>query len=493
MTTLPSPPPSYSEGGLQDTPKCTVVASYTRPDGNHPAFGTVTFTPSRVLISNDQPTNTDLVPQMAPVVVKLNNHGKLKVDLMVTKPTWWASGAWQWKVEQTICHQELPVAWLNLNEECDADVDLLLNLTWDKETYDPLVNCLPLSINYIGTLDSEDDLPDDALELDAYTIANPIYGTIPDTPDLWVYSHGKWANMGPITGPAGPQGIQGIQGEVEVGATTSVVWPGPAEVVDRTPDDPHHAILDFTIPEGPQGEKGDQGTVSVDGTTTGAPGSDAEVVDLDPDPTHAELHFTIPEGIQGIQGEKSTVSVVGTDTLPPGSDADVTDEAAADPHNLELRFEIPEGEKGDTGDGAEINVANTVTLPQGQPANVFDQNSIPHIADLVFEIPEGDRGPMGPGINWKSTLPTYADLQAVTGMVPGDCYGVEEDGVNRGLWVYFGTGGWFHANIQIDGLASEDYVHDYVKDYVDAKLATRFMPDYQTLLDQADGNWTGGP
>ena len=337
-------------------------------------------------------------------------------------------------------------------------------------------------MNYLGEIPTESDLPNPCGSRpgDAFLIERNkhlwMLGQEPNT------NCGVWTDMGPVQGP---QGDTGDQSTVSFVDTITVDPPAPARAYDTTPDDPHNLSLILEVPRGEvgptgltgdEGDQGDAGPSAYDhAVDNGFVGTEQEWLD----------------SLVGPPGEKAKVHVVDTETLPPGSDAEVIDEAAGDEYNLDLRFKIPHGEKGDTGEGANVTVRDTITVPHGQDAKVSDQNATPHIADLVFEIPEGPAGPEGPGINWQAILPTYDDLLLVTGMVPGDCYGVEEEGENYGLWVWFGTGGWFKANISIRGLASEDWVEAFVIDYVEQQLKPRYMEDYQALLDQADGNWTG--
>lgn len=91
------------------------------------------------------------------------------------------------------------------------------------------------SINVIGSVENEADLPASANQNDAYIVQSngDLY--------IWDVITDMWDNVGQIVGPEGPQGIQGVKGDTgETGATGS------------------QGIQGETGPQG-QGETGQQG------------------------------------------------------------------------------------------------------------------------------------------------------------------------------------------------------------------------------------------
>ena len=422
---------------LTAIPQRTVVSVYSRPDGVHPAWGEVIFTPSKFLIANDEKNPTsDLVPQIPTVTVQLDEMGMISVDLLTTDEAYWLSGKWMWKVEQIICGQRLPVAYLEVHEgDVNVPIDLVPNLEWSEPITDGIIKGDAVRLSFKGHKLDVSELPEDANEYDAWGVP----GDTPPHYDLWIFSDGEWVNMGPMVGPQGDQGDKGDAATVRAGSTTTLEPGENAAVVNSGTD--HDAVFDFAIPrgdKGDQGDKGDKGDTGADSTVEGPRGPKGD------------------KGDQGDQGDK--------------------------------------GDKGDQGDGAVVTILDTVTLPPGEDALVEDQNSLQHVTDLVFSIPQGEQGEPGTGIQLVEVLPRYSDLLALDTktLSPGDCYGVEEQGANNGLWAWFESGEWFHLQVSLEDVASEDFVKDYVEQYVKAALAPRYMEDYQALLDQADGNWTGG-
>lgn len=91
------------------------------------------------------------------------------------------------------------------------------------------------SIKVLGVKSSESELPKTSTDGDCYFVSGKLY----------VYTQGKWLDVGYVkgekgdTGPQGPQGIQGVKGE-----------PGPQGLKGETGE---------RGPQGPRGIKGDPG------------------------------------------------------------------------------------------------------------------------------------------------------------------------------------------------------------------------------------------
>lgn len=95
---------------------------------------------------------------------------------------------------------------------------------WNALSYGGLQGPQGTSINVIGSVETEEDLPASANQNDAYIVQSngDLY--------IWDVATELWDNVGQIVGPQGPQGIQGetgaqgpqgIQGETGVVAATS--------------------------------------------------------------------------------------------------------------------------------------------------------------------------------------------------------------------------------------------------------------------------------
>jgi hypothetical protein len=107
---------------------------------------------------------------------------------------------------------------------------------WNSLNYGGLQGPQGTSINVIGSVENEEDLPASANQNDAYIVQSngDLY--------IWDVVTDQWDNVGQIVGPAGPQGIQGIKGDTgETGATGA------------------QGIQGETGPQGVQGETGEQG------------------------------------------------------------------------------------------------------------------------------------------------------------------------------------------------------------------------------------------
>lgn len=97
-----------------------------------------------------------------------------------------------------------------------------------------------LGINYVGTVNTQADLPASANQGDLYVVSTPL----PARGFVWDVAKGAWQDSGPVQGPqgvAGPQGIKGDTGDA-----------GPK-------GDPGDSI---TGPAGPQGPPGADGSGS---------------------------------------------------------------------------------------------------------------------------------------------------------------------------------------------------------------------------------------
>lgn len=168
-------------------------------------------------------------------------------------------------------------------------------------------------LNILGELDNVSELPTEAFQGDAYTIAG----------DLWVYTEddgGAWNNAGPLTGPQGPQGPPGPAGANGVNGANGA--PGAAATVDigtvttgapgsnaavTNSGNTSAAVFNFVIPSGLTGANGANGsagaaaTISVGTVTTGSPGSNATVTNSG-NSSVAVFNFTIPAGATGATG-----------------------------------------------------------------------------------------------------------------------------------------------------------------------------------------------
>ena len=443
---------------------------------NAPAWGYLDFYPNtQVLIDTE-----GVVVGFPKKRVVLDRSGCFQADLFVTDDPFWRTQGWSWKVDQFICGKNIGTAYFQLPQGDGDPLAVIDRMTWDKKLYTGKYYNIPEALNYKGELPSTDDLPAGAITGDCYVVNERLY--------VWeVFEWKDWGTVIPgppgpegPRGPCGPEGPKGDQGEtgyqarVEVGETTTVPYPGPALVEDRLPADPHRSIFDFQLPIGPIGPPGPQGVPGPAGEGLNILGELNDSSDLN---DKSPCNYSAGDAWL-IDGDLWVLSFDGTSSCGTWINAGPL-----------------QGPTGDPGESPIVTVRDTVTLPPGQDAAVTDQNSDPYLIDLVFQIPAGDTGPPGTGLVFKDVLPLYSDLLALdpATLSPGDCYGVEETpSPYYGLWVWFESGEWFHLNISLEGLASEDFVKDYVKQYVDAALAPRYMEDYQALLDQADGNWSGG-
>jgi hypothetical protein len=94
---------------------------------------------------------------------------------------------------------------------------------WNTLGYGGLQGPQGTSINVIGSVETEEDLPESANQNDAYIVQSNgdlyIWDTVTDL----------WDNVGQIVGPQGPQGIQGT-----TGATGATGATGPTGVIAAT-------------------------------------------------------------------------------------------------------------------------------------------------------------------------------------------------------------------------------------------------------------------
>jgi hypothetical protein len=167
---------------------------------------------------------------------------------------------------------------------------------WNSLGYGGLQGPQGTSINVIGSVETEEDLPESGEQNDAYIVQS--------NGDLYVWDLTQWDNVGQIVGPQGPQGIQGATGpQGETGPT------GPQGIKGDTGDQGPQGVQGET---GPQGEQGIQGIQGVQGEVgpqgeTGPQGEQG-IQGVQGDQGIQGIQGEIgPQGQQGIQGEPGVV------------------------------------------------------------------------------------------------------------------------------------------------------------------------------------------
>ena len=159
---------------------------------------------------------------------------------------------------------------------------------WTSLPYGGLQGPQGTSINVIGSVETEEDLPATGEQNDAYIVQS--------NGDLYVWDLTQWDNVGQIVGPQGPTGATGPQGET--GAT------GPAGPTGAT---------GVQGPQGIQGETGPQGETGAQGIQgeTGAQGPQGEIGPQGDTGPQGETGATGETGPQGIQGEVGPQGIQG--------------------------------------------------------------------------------------------------------------------------------------------------------------------------------------
>jgi hypothetical protein len=114
------------------------------------------------------------------------------------------------------------------------------------------------SLTLRGTVQSNEDLPIDPANGDAYRVIDPDEPGQPNSLFVWNGIEEIWVDAGPIQGPEGPAStVPGPSGTIAVGSTTTSAPGGNAVVVNSGTSTA--AIFDFTIPRGIQGPTGSAG------------------------------------------------------------------------------------------------------------------------------------------------------------------------------------------------------------------------------------------
>jgi len=145
-----------------------------------------------------------------------------------------------------------------------------------------------VSINLLGSVETEEDLPASGNQNDAFIVQS--------NGDLYVWDviTDSWDNVGQIVGPEGPQGIQG-----ETGSTGPQGEQGIQGIQGETGETGPQGETGETGPQGEQGVQGIQGETGLQGEQ-GVQGEQGE------------------QGIQGEQGETGPTGPTGA----AGSDGD---------------------------------------------------------------------------------------------------------------------------------------------------------------------------
>ena len=96
---------------------------------------------------------------------------------------------------------------------------------WNSLGYGGLQGPQGTSINVIGSVEDEEDLPETGTQNDAYIVQS--------NGDLYVWDLTQWDNVGQIVGPEGPQGATGATGATgpkgDTGDTGVVAATSPIE------------------------------------------------------------------------------------------------------------------------------------------------------------------------------------------------------------------------------------------------------------------------
>jgi hypothetical protein len=171
-------------------------------------------------------------------------------------------------------------------------------LAWNDLPYGGLQGPQGTSINVIGSVETEEDLPASANQNDAYIVQSngDLY--------IWDVVTELWDNVGQIVGPQGPEGAQGPQGET--GATGATGPQGPQGIQGEVgPQGPigETGAQGETGPQGPQGEQGVQG-IQGEAGPQGEQGIQGVQGETGPQGIQGEAG---PQGEQGIQGEPGVV------------------------------------------------------------------------------------------------------------------------------------------------------------------------------------------
>jgi hypothetical protein len=124
---------------------------------------------------------------------------------------------------------------------------------WNSLSYGGLQGPQGTSINVIGSVETEEDLPESGNQNDAYIVQS--------NGDLYVWDLTQWDNVGQIVGPQGPTG--------PTGAASTVTGPtGPTGDTGAT--GPTGAASTVTGPTGAAGETGPTGAAGETGPTGAA-------------------------------------------------------------------------------------------------------------------------------------------------------------------------------------------------------------------------------
>lgn len=289
---------------------------------------------------------------------------------------------------------------------------------------------LAAAVRIFGTKESEADLPEIASNGDGYLING----------HLWLWTAGKWEDVGNIEGPAGPEGPQGPRGEIgpigpqgergpagpqgekgDTGVTGSEGPQGPkGDIGPIGPQGPKGDVGPVG-PAGPQGEQGPEGPQGPAGET-GAPGP------IGPQGEKGDTGNQGPAGIQGPKGEKgddgTSVRILGTKESTadlPGaaeigdgyliggnlfvwSGTEWTDVGNIKGPKGDIGAAGPKGEKGDTGpvgpQGPKGDVGATgpqgIQGPQGPKGDSGEKGDIGPVGPTGPKGDPGETGPAGP-------------------------------------------------------------------------------------------------
>lgn len=277
-----------------------------------------------------------------------------------------------------ICFSPGDIKELQLAEDFNTDVyaeilDLGIKtendkmfLTFKNEIISEGID-LAAAVRIFGTKESEADLPETASNGDGYLING----------HLWLWTSGKWEDVGNIEGPAGTEGPQGPRGEI-----------GPIGLQgERGPAGPQGEKGDTgaTGSEGPQGPKGDIGPI-------GPQGPKGDVGPVGPAGAQGEQG---PEGPQGPAGETGAPGPIG----PQGEKGDTGNQGPAGAQG-------PKGEKGD--DGTSVRILGTKDSTADLPGvaeigdgyliggNLFVWSGTEWTDVGNIKGPKGDVGAVGP-------------------------------------------------------------------------------------------------
>ena len=230
------------------------------------------------------------------------------------------------------------------------------------------------------------------------------------------------------TGSNGTDGANGVTPTITAGTTTTIDYPGVASVTKSDASTETDVIFDFVIPrgqEGPAGRDGEDGQNGAPGangvtpditagttTTIEYPGVADVTKNAASTETDVIFDFVIPRGQEGPAGrdaENPTFSIGTVTTVDSTEDADVTI-TQDPPNNYILDFDIPQGATGSNGVNFTFDSSSTSTQdfydlhPTGVPGETWlveghlftwdaETSSWKDMGSLIG--PQGPQGPQG--------------------------------------------------------------------------------------------------